>query len=322
MAKTQRVAIVGAGRMGRTRARSATLAGAEVRYVCDPALEVASELGSTLPNACVIETPQEIVWEDIDAVFVCTPPSARGDVELEAIRRGVPLFAEKPIGLYGDAVRDVLKYLKAAPQLTAVGYMNRCRHSVQQLQKLLRGQRILGISMDWLVGMYGVPWWAQKGGSGGPVNEQATHMIDLARVLVGEIDSVQALTQPNPQYPDLIGSASINLHFKQGEVGNLLYSCLAREKMIRLHVYTEATEHVLSGWDFRLAGDDSTAVSYADRDRIFDLETEVFLDAVAKGEKDSPLCTFADAWNTQLVVDTIHRSVKSGGLERVPFEAP
>ena len=162
-----------------------------------------------------------------------------------------------------------------------------------------------------------MPWWSKKDGSGGPVNEQATHLVDLARHLVGEISAVQALSQPNPKHPGLIGSASINWQFENGEMGSMLYSCLAQEKMIRLHLFAEAEERVLCGWDFRLVGDDSTTVAYADRNQIFDVETEQFLRAVQAGANSSELCSFEDAMCTQRVIDAIHRSAQSGTVERI-----
>ena len=213
--------------------------------------------------------------------------------------------------------KQIQEALASKPVLNAVGYMNRYRKSVQTIKQHLAGKSTLGMSADWLVGMYGVPWWSQKSGSGGPINEQATHIVDLARYLVGEIAAVQAIAQPIPDHPDLIGSAAINLRFANGQSCSMLYSCLANEKMIRLHVYTKDSDYVLSGWDFHLVGDDSTRVKYEERNQIFEVEVAAFLNAVSTSSNDGLLCSFEDALATQRVVDTIHRAVESGGVEEV-----
>jgi predicted dehydrogenase len=148
------------------------------------------------------------------------------------------------------------------------------------------------------------------------VNEQATHIVDLARYLVDEVESVQAVAQMSESHPDLIGSAAINLHFANGSPGSLLYSCQANEKLIGFRVFTSDEVLTLSGWDFHLVGDDSTKVDHENRNQIFDVEVAAFLEAVAHNS-DCVLCSFKDAMQTQHVVDAIHRSVESGKTESV-----
>ncbi|MFJ7936117.1 Gfo/Idh/MocA family oxidoreductase [Sporosarcina sp. NPDC096371] len=33
----------------------------------------------------------------LDAINICVPPMAHGEIELELIRRGIPFFVEKPL---------------------------------------------------------------------------------------------------------------------------------------------------------------------------------------------------------------------------------
>ena len=317
MSKLLRIAVVGCGRMGKVRAAAAAEFGANVVCVCDANLALANEVSRSLPECKAIESPAQLEWSSLDAVFICTPPSERGPVELAAIEHGVPFLVEKPAGLSAESVSNIAQALAAKPMLTAVGYMNRYRKSVQHVRSWAKQHDVLGMSTDWLVGMYRVPWWSQKNGSGGPVNEQATHLIDLARYLVGEIESVQAMAQPVPTQPDLVGSASINLRFVGGQVCSMLYSCLAKEKMIRLHVYSQSEELALADWDFRLEGDESTHVEYANRNEIFFIETNAFLKAVETEIRVGILSSFEDALKTQRVVDAIHCAIKSGETIRL-----
>ena len=69
--------------------------------------------------------------------------------------------------------------------------MNRYRESVLRVRSILADEAVLGGTCYWLAGVYNVPWWSDQEQSGGPLNEQAAHLIDLIRFLMGEIIEVQ-----------------------------------------------------------------------------------------------------------------------------------
>src|SRR5262245_54888692 len=94
-----RVAILGCGRMGRQRARAALSLGAQIVAVYDPEQARAREVASLAPGSRALEDWRDLELASLDALFVCTPPNARGQVELSAIECGVAVFVEKPIGL-------------------------------------------------------------------------------------------------------------------------------------------------------------------------------------------------------------------------------
>src|SRR5207245_9417669 len=94
-----RIAIVGCGRMGLQHARTASHLGHRITVACDVDLARATALASAYPGCQAITDPAAIRWAGVDAGFVCTPPFARGPVELFAARARVPLFLEKPVGL-------------------------------------------------------------------------------------------------------------------------------------------------------------------------------------------------------------------------------
>src|SRR5213593_3604347 len=133
--KNLRLAIVGAGRMGRERARAATSLGARVVTVCDPDFQRARDLAFEL-QAAALREPEQIAWGALDALFVCTPPGARGRAETLAIDAAVPLFVEKPVGVCAEQLLPVLRGLEARRVVSAVGYMNRYRDSVLRARRL------------------------------------------------------------------------------------------------------------------------------------------------------------------------------------------
>ncbi len=302
-----RIAVLGCGRMGQIRAKAAKSCGARIVALVDPDEAVAAALGAEVGANTVMRSADDLPWSSLDAVFVCTPPHARGEVERTALRHGVAIFVEKPIALSADAVWPLVAALAQRPIVNAVGYMNRYRPSVLSLRDALCAQRPIGFQARWVNGAYRVPWWSDTAQSGGSLNEQATHFIDLVRFLLGEIAEVCVSSQPHPDYPALVGSAAILLTMRSGAVGSMNYSCCASYKAIAFSVATEHQEVELTGWE--LAANNAPAPP--DRNAVFREETERFLIAASGGE-NRILSTLADAACTQVVADAIQRAARTG----------
>jgi myo-inositol 2-dehydrogenase / D-chiro-inositol 1-dehydrogenase len=314
-----RVAVIGCGRMGRQRARSALGLGARLVAVCDPDVARAREVAALGSDSRILAEWRDLNLASIDAVFVCTPPNLRGPVEIQAIEAGVAVFAEKPIGCSSEQAAAIVDAVQRKPVLTAVGYMNRYRPSVQAARDALGGKAVLGLSANWAGGRYGVPWWDREDLSGGPVNEQATHLVDLARYLVGGVREVHAMTAGPAGPHGAPETAAVSLRFDRDVLGTVLYTCQARQKAIDLHVFTEDHRVSLEGWDFRLRGADGRLFPEGEQDRneIFDLEVAAFFDAIRKSSAAPILADFSDALRTQQTVDAIRRSLGSRRIERV-----
>jgi len=314
-----RTAIIGCGRMGRERAAACRHLGAHLVLAYDNDPEQARRFAGEF-SCDVLRDLQYLDWTSIDAIFVCIPPSSRGPVERAAIEHGIPVFMEKPVGLSVDQCMPTLNALKSKRVITAVGYMNRYRDSIQQVRNVLRGKSVLGASCFWLGSPYKVSWWASQELSGGAVNEQTTHLVDLARYLLGEVTDVHAMFNPDSMKNQSTGSVSIGLRIETGILCSILYSCLAETKMISFRIFTpEACIH-LDGWDFRIAGNPFglfPTPPEVDKSAVFREEVAAFLDAIRSGSEERILCNLEDALKTQLVVDAIQKSIRSGRTEKV-----
>jgi myo-inositol 2-dehydrogenase/D-chiro-inositol 1-dehydrogenase len=303
-----RVGIVGCGRMGAERAAAVQKLGARVGWFCDSdrarAEKLANKFGGT-PTAKL----EEFDWHSLDAVFVCVPPSCRGPIESLCLANSIPLFVEKPIGLSAEDIVPLLEQVKRIGLVTAVGYMNRYRNSVRLAKKVLLGRKVLGISCVWVGKKYRVPWWTDTNLSGGPFNEQATHVLDLCRFLVGEIESASAMAARSTTAGDPEFGVAVALRFVGGPLGTVFYSCEAREKDIHLHVFCEEGSLDLEGWDFAMSRNtiDGTLPD-KEQDDIFVKETRCFLDAIRCHDQPLIECDLEEGYRTQLVVDRVRDS--------------
>jgi predicted dehydrogenase len=294
--------------MGGERAAAVQKLGARIGWFCDPdrarAVELANKFGGV-----VTAQPEDLDWHSLDAVFVCVPPFYRGPVEQYCLANSIPFFVEKPIGLSAKHIVSLVEQVKRVGIVNAVGYMNRCRNSVRFAKKILLGRKVLGISCVWVGKKYRVPWWIDKNLSGGPFNEQATHVLDLCRFLIGEVESVSALAAPSTTAGDPEFGVAVALRFLDGPVGTLFYSCEARGKDIHLHVFCEEGSLDLEGWDFAMTRNTIDGeLPETEQDEIFVKETQSFLNAIRCHDQLLIDCDLEEAYRTQLVVDRVRDS--------------
>ncbi len=303
-----RVAVVGCGRMGRERAMAAASFGVEPVLLFDEDSSRAKSLADECPSARTVKGSDVLFDERLDALFICVPPFCRGPLELRAIGSGIPLFVEKPIGVTAGQVRAVLDNLVRTPVLTAVGYMNRYRNSVSCAKAILRSRNIIGISAHWAGKKYGVPWWGVLEQSGGPFNEQATHLMDLFRYLADGVEPLYAAARA-PAGVDTTVLAVMRL--PGGGLGSFLYSCEAKEKDILVVIETLEGMLELRGWDLDLARNTiDESRPEPESKPIFEKETHAFLQAVATGNKNLILVDFEEAYQTQIVMDSVVRMIR------------
>jgi len=139
-----------------------------------------------------------------DLVFIGLPPEFHGvstppfNVECVCAERGVHMFIEKPIGAAPpDQILETIKILREAEKkgvYSSVGYMFRYSKAMDKMKEILkeeaakRGDKENHISM--ILAKFNcaysyinkVTWWDVRR-SGGPIVEQCTHVVDLARYL-------------------------------------------------------------------------------------------------------------------------------------------
>lgn len=313
-----RFAIIGCGRMGLTRAKALKSLGAHIVYSVDSDLTRARQIVEFTPGCTALTSDQEIDWAQIDGVFICTPPGMRGPLELKAAHHGLAVFAEKPIHVSAARAQQLRQAFARSNALFAVGYMNRCRHSVSSVKQQLDTLDVIGYQCHWICKPYSVDWWKEAQWSGGALNEQMTHSVDLCRYLFGDAQSVFAQIRVNPRIPH-IQSVSALLQHRDRLTGTITYSCAGRDKDIGLHIFTDQGPVVLSGWDYALTRAPWLEVENRSQDPqdVYLTETKHFLQAVQEGDPHQLKCTLEDGIKTQLTVDAIRQAASNQCLIRL-----
>ena len=226
-----RVGFVGAGAVAtRHAATLRTFPDVRLVAVADPEIERARALAAGWRAAVHIDVRDMLRQQEPDALYICVPPFAHGEPEAAALDAGVPFFVEKPLACDVTTAEHIADAVARSGLVTAVGYHWRYLDTVQQAAELLQSRPPRLALGYWLDKVPPPAWWSLRANSGGQVVEQATHVLDLARVLVGEVTEVSAIAAQTPRtaYPDadVDDVSAATLRFAGGAVGTLAATCL------------------------------------------------------------------------------------------------
>ncbi|HVC33468.1 MAG TPA: Gfo/Idh/MocA family oxidoreductase [Chloroflexota bacterium] len=297
---------------------------AEVVAVCDVIEERVNAAAQPFGAKAYLSFPEMLAREKLDALYVCLPPDAHVDQEIAAIDRGIHLFAEKPLPLDLAKAAYIARRAREAGVVTSVGYHWRHWEHVKQVRAALRDERV-GMALGYFLNaLPGSPWWRVKVRSGGQVVEQAIHIVDLSRYLLGEVERVSAEYSVRANF-DEPGHASddvytVNLRFRNGAIGNLsTCSILHRRFNVGLDVLCKRRAYRIH--------EDATEVDEPDGVRRIErsndaglAENVAFLQAIATGDRSGILSDYQDALRTQRVVIAANRSAETGAPVSLPDE--
>lgn len=286
----------------------------------DPDIARASRLAQA-SGARAYETHREMLAaETLDAVYICVPPFAHGEPENAAIDAGLPFFVEKPLALDLETAVRIARRVESRKIVSAVGYHWRYLDTVEEARGILAGNPARLITGYWLGQTPPPRWWWRQDSSGGQIVEQATHIVDLARHLVGEIVEVyaQAGHASRADFPDLdvAASTAVTLRFADGAVGNLSATCMLRwGHRIGLNLFGDGLAIELTDREIMVDVGRGRPVRAAQGDPVW-REDRDFVDAVL-GRENRLRCSYAEALKTHRAALAIARSAATGRPVRI-----
>ncbi|HEX8376113.1 MAG TPA: Gfo/Idh/MocA family oxidoreductase, partial [Geminicoccaceae bacterium] len=252
---TTRIGLIGAGGIaGRHLGNLLGFEDVRIVAVTDPAFDRAEAAAGRAGARAYADHRAMLDREDLDAAYVCTPPFAHGAPELALVERGLPFFVEKPLGADLATAETIAAAVAARGLVTAVGYHWRYLDTVEEVRSLLAGNPARLLTGYWLDAIPPPVWWRREEQSGGQIVEQATHILDLARHLAGEVEEVYAAASrfPRADYPDsdVADVASATLRFASGAVGSVSAACVLRwPHRVGLHLFGDGLAVELSEFE-------------------------------------------------------------------------
>jgi predicted dehydrogenase len=288
---------------------------AEIVAVCDIAEESAKKKGLQYNASAYTDIDEMLEKETLDAVFVCVPPFAHGDIEEKIVKRGIHLLVEKPLGLDIETVQKKAKIIKDSGVICGVGYCLRYLDTVAKAKEYLKDKSIAMVRGHYITSFVPTPWYREMNKSGGQLVEQSTHTLDLMRYLAGEIDNVytnmslQVLSDiPNMEIPDV---TSVNVIFESGAVGHLDSSMIQFDHRSGVEILGRDFRILIDGVDLSIVEKDST-ITYKSKVDFYQEQDRVFIEAVMKGDPGLLLSNYEDGAKTLAVTLASNKSSEMG----------
>jgi predicted dehydrogenase len=251
------VALIGYNFMGRAHSNAYRQVSAFFEPRLTPRLKVLC--GRT--SAKVDAAARQLGWEeaatdwravidraDIDLVDVSTPGDSHAEIAIAAARAGKTVFCEKPLA---NTVKDAERMLAA---VTRAGVSHMICHNYRRVPAVLVARQLIAEGrlgtirhfrgtylQDWIVDpKFPLVWRLQREQSGsGALGDIGSHVVDLARFLVGEIVEVSGALEtyikerPLPERPSRKGEVTVDdavvacVRFAEGAIGTIEATRLA-----------------------------------------------------------------------------------------------
>ncbi len=225
MADKVKVALIGAGRIGRLHGRTlaqlvpkAALA-AVVDVDAGAARALAAELGVPARTA-----EEALADRSIDAVAICSATDTHAPLIIQAARAGKHIFCEKPLAADLGSIDEALAAVAGAGVRLMVGFNRRFDPNAARIKAAIDCGEV-GAPYMLLISSRdpAPPPIAYVKASGGMFFDMTIHDFDMARFLLGDVTEIYAaagvLVDPAIGEAGDVDTAMITLRFASGAIG-------------------------------------------------------------------------------------------------------
>jgi len=230
-----KVGVIGVGNMGRHHVKSY----AALKHICELVgiYDIDKEKSEDISRGYGIEefqSPEELM-DNVDAISIVTPTTTHYEIARKALEKGLDVLIEKPITSTVEEAQKLLKLAKRKERILQVGHIERFNPAVMELPKILRGQRIIAVSMD-------------RMGPFDPriedtdvVQDLMIHDIDIMRsILTQEVKEMQSFGRVVRSSNGHVDFAVANLFLEDNIIVSLTASRVTNKKVRRLTITTMA----------------------------------------------------------------------------------
>jgi len=214
-----KLGIIGAGNIGTVHLGVFSKLADEVSIeaLADINLPLAEKRAAEYGVPKVYGTADELINdESLDAVVVGVPNKWHAPIAVQALRAGKHVLLEKPMGINGEAAKEIIRAHRESGKTLMVAHQMRWMWQSLQLKKQVESGA-LGNIYNAKTGWFrrkGIPGWGTwftqtEESGGGPLIDIGVHMLDLALYLMG-----------NPKPVSVYGTTYAEFGPKKRGIGN------------------------------------------------------------------------------------------------------
>jgi len=319
-----RIGIVGCGNIARAHISGyGNCAGIKIAAVFDPVPDCARKMAGETGARAAGSVKELIDRDKIDAVSICSPPSAHLDNCAPFLEAGVHVLCEKPLEVNAVRAAKLAALAKRSNSLFMTAFCHRFHPPVIEARRLIR-EGVLGQPVLFR-NIFG-GWFALKGNhrmnrklsGGGCLVDHACHSVDLFRFLAGEPTAVQAVAANVAQKVPIEDFGLMHLSVRDKVFGEITasYSLKVCENLVEWYG-TKGTAVIGYGGDdlpdlrYKAEGAEKwTVVDCRRHPDRFTGEIRHFLECVRLGRR--PSVTVEDGLQAARIAAAVYESAATG----------
>ncbi len=260
------------------------------------------------------------VREELDAVYVCLPPTLHTDEITTAVEGGVHVFVEKPQSLDIGQAAGFARAIKKTGVVSQVGFMSRYYPSAEFTRQLLTDRIPRHAQLQMFYSGSHIRYWTSRYElSGGSFVENTVHLVDLLRYFLGDIDEVSAFyfeRQPGegPEPINMPHVYDVNYRFASGVVANATTSrVLTNVKASRREVVIVSDDSLIEWSTGKVVENGETVWEAEGNDNAFVLQAHAFVEAVRAKDTKAMRSPYTGSLNSLAAVLGANASAEQGG---------
>lgn len=208
-----RVCVVGAGALSTRRIYPYLgAAGAQLVGVCDLDLNKAERNARLFGGRPYSDARSMLDDLAPDACFICIGPEAHAQLAPEAMRRGIPVYTEKPPAPDLESALEVARVSRETGVLCSTAFKKRYATAYRRARQWVEcfpPDQIMSIGVDYASAAY-----ANESPRTSFLLDFGIHIIDLLQYLMGDAEEVFAFSRDGHAF-------AVSLRFTSGAVGSL-----------------------------------------------------------------------------------------------------
>lgn len=326
--KNLRIGVTGAGVQGALLAEAVDSYGAKIVAVHDLNLIKARKLALLYKAELSTVDLNDFFNVKMDGLLICTTPTVRLDPIKRACEKNIHLLIEKPASYNLYDGQQCLSLIENANIISSVGFQLRYEPRYERLKELIKGHSIHLVrtvcTVDYYLNFRMPDWYLKKDSSGGPIAEQAIHLLDVARYVLGN---------PKPVKATSLAVKNMAIDRTEFDAENSIQLIYELNNGV-MGVHTNHCGHETSYFDLELIGPhlrlqanatDKTIHGIINGKKINEIiptETKLglnkvnsWLKAINSGDRNYILSDYQDSLNTQSLVEASIKSQKTQKVE-------
>ena len=325
--KDLKIGLIGAGTQGTILSSQIEESGAKIVAVHDTNLLRARKLKLLHKAELATDKLEEFFKIKMDGLLLCTMPKIRIEPIKMACQNNIHLLVEKPAAYNIEEGQQCYSLIKDSNIIASVGFQLRYEPRYERLKEIIKGHEIHLVrtvcTVDYFLNYRMPDWYLKDDLSGGPIAEQAIHLLDIARYVLG-----------NPKATNVASFGTRNMEIEKKEYDSLNAVQLMYHldnKVIGVH--TNHSGHENTYFDLELIGPHVRIYANASEKNICGIingkkvneptpdkthsglnKVTAWLKAIKTGDKKYVKSDFLEALNTQSLIDASIKSQKKNSV--------